>query len=101
MISIRRATDTQPLPGPVLLPRQTERHVLVLVQPGHQLGHDALPSNGPPHFVPNILIKDLTVELALGFNAQHPQGGRDVEVPGDPDVAKVNVEGDTPDRQPI
>ena len=84
-------------PGPVLIPRQAECHVLLLAQPRHQLRHDALARDGPPHLVADILVQHLAVEFALRLYAQHPQGGRHVEVPRDPHVTEVHVECDAPD----
>jgi hypothetical protein len=48
-----------------------------------------------------LLIRYLTIELALGFNSQHPQRWRHVQVLWDPHVAKVHEKVNAPDRQPV
>ena len=44
---------------------------------------------------------NLTVELGLGFDAQHPERRRNVEIPWYPHMTEVDIEGDTPDGQPV
>ena len=45
----------------VWIPRETECHVLLIAESGHQLGHNALTSDGPAHLVANVLIKHLII----------------------------------------
>ena len=103
----------------VWVPREPECHVLLVTEPGHQLGHNALASDGPAHLVAYVLIKDLiicilsvskallqspsyfTVEFWLRLNAQHSEGRRHIEIPWDPDTSKVHIESHTPDWQPV
>ena len=55
-------------PGSILFPRETKGHVLLVLQPGNQLGDDTLPSDGPPNLVPDIFIQNLQQQLGLDNN---------------------------------
>ena len=43
----------------VQIPWQTKCHVLLIIEPGHQLGDNTLASYGPSHFIANTLIQNL------------------------------------------
>ena len=49
-------------PGLVRLARQTERHVLAVTQPRHQLRHYTLPGYRPPHLETHPLVQHLQGE---------------------------------------
>ena len=46
-------------PGSILLAWQAKCHVLLILQPRHQLRHDTLPSYGPSHLIADIFVEDL------------------------------------------
>ena len=59
---------------------QAERHVLAVLQLGHELGDDALAGDGPPNLVPYRRVKHLAVQFRLRLDAQHPQRGWHIQV---------------------
>ena len=68
---------------------------------GHKLSDDAPPGNGPSDLEPLVNVQNLTVELRLRFDPEHPEGGRHVEVLGHADAAKVDEEGHAPHGEPV
>ena len=80
---------------------ETKSHVLLITKSCHQLGDNALASNGPSHFKAHAVIQHFTIELGLRLYAKHPQGGGHIEIPGYPHTPKVHIESHTPHWQPV
>ena len=76
--------STSPFLGAPVVAREAERHVLAVLQLGHELGHDAFAGDGPAHLVPDRRVQDLAVQLRLRLDSQHSQRGRHVQILGNP-----------------